>query len=77
VPEFCRIEYRTRRGWAIGHAGINLMDPQKYIDKLAKGGTIGRAIAVDTGEIFEPPGWVAPECSCCGSDEHAEGMCLL
>jgi len=36
--------------WGTGHAGINLMNPAVYVQKLAKRGVIARAVEVDTGE---------------------------
>ena len=52
VPTFCRVEYwnPTLGDWTVGHAGINLMNPATYVQKLAKRGTIARAVEVDTGE---------------------------
>lgn len=52
-PTFCRIEYWNPMtvNWEVGHAGINLLDPAAYVEKLAKRGTIARAVEVDTGNI--------------------------
>jgi hypothetical protein len=72
VPEFCRIEYLTPNGWTVGHAGLNLMNPQRYVKMLAKRGTVGRAVVVDTDQIF-----YGATCSVCSSGEHTEGMCLI
>jgi hypothetical protein len=36
MPEFGRLDYLTREGWVVGHAGIALNDPQRYVDMLAK-----------------------------------------
>lgn len=62
VPTFCRIEYWNAEvgEWHVGHAGTNLMDPEKYATKLGqtqrnrqgvitKNGTIARVIDVDAG----------------------------
>lgn len=59
MPEFVRIEYwNTAKGdWVTGHAGINLMDPQKYVQKVTDNGkAIARAVVVDTGEVMYPKG---------------------
>ena len=52
-PTFVQIEYWNPMlgDWAVGHAGINLMDPAAYVQKLAKRGTIARAVDKDTGTI--------------------------
>lgn len=52
-PTFVRIEYWNdlTASWETGHAGINLMNPEAYVRKLAKKGTIARAIDVDTGDV--------------------------
>lgn len=49
-PTFCRIEYwNPNTGeWEVGHAGINLMKPATYVQKLANT-SIARVIEVDTG----------------------------
>lgn len=53
VPTFVRIEYWNPMlgDWATGHAGINLMNPAAYVQKLAKRGTIARAVDKETGEV--------------------------
>jgi hypothetical protein len=38
MPEFGRLEYLTTAGWVVGHAGMALQDPQKYVDGLANRG---------------------------------------
>lgn len=57
-PVFVRIEYWSplSADWEVGHAGINLMDPATYVKKLAKRGTLARAVVVDTGEIVYSEG---------------------
>jgi hypothetical protein len=37
MPEFGRLDYLTKIGWVEGHAGIALVEPQRYIDKLLAG----------------------------------------
>lgn len=50
-PTFVRLEYWSVMSgdWTVGHAGINLMNPTVYVQKLAKDGLIARAVEVDTG----------------------------
>lgn len=52
-PTFVQIEYWSaeKNDWSVGHAGLNLMNPLVYVQKLAKRGTIARAVDKDTGEI--------------------------
>jgi hypothetical protein len=52
-PTFCRVEYWSpiAADWWVGHSGLNLMDPQKYIDGVNKK-RLARAVVVDTGEII-------------------------
>jgi len=62
VPEFVRIEYWsvTRADWWVGHAGLNLMNPEKYVTGVTKrGDMIARAVVVDTGEVIYPTGYGA------------------
>jgi hypothetical protein len=50
-PTFVTIEYwhQMTASWETGHAGINLMNPATYVQKLAKRGVIARAVEKDTG----------------------------
>lgn len=50
---FVRIEYWNpmTASWQTGHAGLNLMNPSVYVQKLAKRGTIARAVNPDTDEV--------------------------
>ena len=62
VPTFVRIEYwsSARADWWVGHAGINLMNPEKYVTGVTdKGQMIARAVVVDTDEIIYPKGYGA------------------
>lgn len=58
MPTFTKIEYwnELTANWEVGHNGINLINPAKYIEKLANRGTIARAVLVDTGEILYADG---------------------
>lgn len=58
APMFVRIEYwnpMTVR-WEVGHAGISLMDPALYIQKLTVRGIVARAVDKDTGEVVYAEG---------------------
>jgi hypothetical protein len=62
VPTFVRIEYWSpiAADWWVGHAGINLMDPEDYVTGVTdKGKMIARAVVVDTGEVIYPKGYGA------------------
>jgi hypothetical protein len=52
VPTFCKLEYLTTNGWVVGHAGVNLLHPQRYIERLAARGKVGRVTIVDTGVVL-------------------------
>ena len=60
TPHFVRLEYLTPAGWATGHAGVSLLEPQRYVDRLAAKRKFGRAVelgATDmapTGVVWEP-----------------------
>ena len=60
-PTFCRIEYWSpiAADWWVGHAGTNLMDPEKYVTKVTETGKIARAVVVETGEVIYPKGYGA------------------
>lgn len=53
-PQFCRLEYLNQHGWWVGHSGINLLHPERYVERLAANGKVGRVVVIETGEIFEP-----------------------
>jgi hypothetical protein len=42
--------------WETGHAGINLMNPAAYVQKLAKRGVVARAVDKDTEETVYAEG---------------------
>ena len=52
-PTLVRIEYwsPSHRDWVVGHAGINLVNPSRYVQKLMSRGTVARAVDPDTGGI--------------------------
>ena len=58
VPVFVRIEYWSpiAADWWVGHAGINLLNPEEYIKGVNAKGGIARAVVVDTGEIIYAEG---------------------
>ena len=49
-PFYVRLEYWRNATWEIGHHGTRLVNPTKYLQALAKRGTIARAVDLDTGE---------------------------
>lgn len=57
-PTLVRIEYWNplTQQWEVGHSGINLMNPEVYIQKLSKQGTVARAVDIDTGDIVYTDG---------------------
>lgn len=84
---FGRIEYLTSAGWVNGHAGINLVDPQRYVDGLK---VHGRFTEID--EDFLPGKVILPttekpvggvpvakirECSACQGQHDTPWECLL
>lgn len=90
VPHLVRLEYLTREGWVVGHAAINLLDPGRYVERLAAKGKFGRATELDTGEVWEPAelpdlALLYPsdnkvpsvKCHFCEGTGHAPGECLL
>ena len=61
VPTLCRLEYLTRNGWVVGHAGINLLNPSRYCERLTERGKFGRATELDdrlqpTGQVWTSAG---------------------
>jgi len=65
-PTLCRLEYLTRKGWVVGHAAMNLLHPERYPERLAANGKIGRVTVLDdtlqpTGTTYESPLHADPE----------------
>jgi len=61
-PTYVRIEYWSaeKADWWVGHGGMQLMNPEKYITGVTdKGKIIARAVVVDTGEVIYPTGYGA------------------
>lgn len=54
VPTFCRLELWSakKQEWTVAHAGVNLLHPNRYPERLAANGKVGRVIVLDTGEII-------------------------
>jgi hypothetical protein len=59
VPTLCRLEYLTRQGWVVGHAAVNLLSPERYVERLEAHGKVGRCTVLD--DSLQPTGqvWVA------------------
>jgi hypothetical protein len=61
VPTLCRLEYLTRKGWVTGHAMLNLLHPERYPERLAANGKVGRVTVLDeatlqpTSTTYESP----------------------
>lgn len=51
-PALVRIDYwhPLINDWAVGHVGINLLNPAVYVQKLSKRGVLARAVDADTGD---------------------------
>lgn len=86
MPELCRLEYFDGEQWVVGHAGIALLHPERYVERLAANGKQGRVSILDdrlqpVQVITGPPvgdGTVDPvlarlrkPCPLCG-DKHPE-----
>jgi len=57
-PCFVRIEYWNQRtaSWEKGHAGISLMNPAVYVQKLSARGVLARAVDKETDEVVYSEG---------------------
>jgi hypothetical protein len=93
MAEFGRLDYLTPAGWGVGHSGLNLIDPQRYVDKLHKDRQV-TARFVPLGEDFQPihPSILPPppheangrapvhrisECEACGNQHRKAWECIL
>lgn len=66
VPTLVQLEYLTRDGWVVGHKGIALLQPARYVERLAARGKVGRATALDdqlqpTGQVWAPSDVPSPD----------------
>lgn len=57
MTTFGRLDYLTRVGWVVGHAGWNLVNPEKYVAGLEKREVFGRFVEI--GDDYQPTGYVA------------------
>lgn len=75
VPTFCRLEYWSpaTQKWSVGHAGIALLHPRRYVERLAAKGKIGRVTLLDTGEVIQPATELCPFCG----QPNDDGRCLI
>lgn len=79
MPTFVRLEQwsEQKREWVVLHAGVNLLHPDRYVERYEKNGKIARAIDKETGEIWglssDPE---QDDCVLCG-EPHVHGMCLI
>lgn len=53
-PYFVRLEYYTPEGWKTGHAGVGLLSPERYVERLEANGKYGRAL--ELGDGLKPTG---------------------
>jgi hypothetical protein len=76
---FCKLEYLTAEGWVVGHHGVNLLHPERYVERLTARGKFARCTIKETGEVFETPNAPDPSemCTICSSTEHPSGCCLI
>ena len=59
MSTLCRLEILTPQGWWVSHAGIALLNPGRYVERLAARNKFGRATELDdrlqpTGTVWEP-----------------------
>lgn len=59
--KLCRIELMNTDGtWRLAHAGIALLDPERYVNNMAKRGTLGRVSILDDklqpSKVYTIPG---------------------
>lgn len=76
TPTFYRLEQwnpETRK-WDEMHAGLNLLHPEKFVERYAVKGVHVRAIEAMTKRYFGME--EDPTCVLCG-DPHTDGMCLI
>lgn len=68
-------------GWAVVEESIGLLHPERYPERLALRGKVGRSTVISSGKVFQvlPTPKLLPECEFCGSrhNEPFDGMCLL
>lgn len=77
APTLCKLEEWTGRTWITRHAGIALLQPERYVQRLAVKGKVGRVTLLETGQIISP---IPDEpCSYCDGSHPGpvSGMCLL
>jgi hypothetical protein len=53
VPQLCQLEYLSRKGWT-DNGKVNLLHPERYVERLTAAGKVGRVVVVSTGEVFQP-----------------------
>ena len=56
MPEFGRLDYLTRVGWVVGHSGIALQDPARYVRRLGESrGLVARFVPGEPGGPYGEP----------------------
>jgi hypothetical protein len=81
MPEFVRLEERTHAGWEVRHAGVALVDPARYVSRLAARTppVTYRAVALDGDlrPLCAVGGDRVAECSVCGGPHARRFDCVL
>ena len=56
VPTFVRIEYWNpdRADWVVGHAGMNLLNPQRYVEQVLQNSRRKSEEAERKGGVVKP-----------------------
>lgn len=81
----CRLEWWDRRtnSWFLAHAGVPLLHPRRYCERLSVGGKVARVTLLESGEVIQLQPTPEPEevvsCDLCG-DAHPlphDGLCLV
>lgn len=62
VPDLCRLEYLTRKGWAVGHSAVNLLHPEAYVLRLEARDKIGRCTVLDPDTLQPTTTVYLPAC---------------
>ena len=90
-PTLVRLEIWTSKGWLIREAAVSLLHPERYPERLAASGKIGRVTVLDdrlqpTGKVWGPTedptnAPPLPDCSVClgtlCDEGDLDGMCLM
>lgn len=58
MTEECRLEFFNAKtgSWVVAHKGVPLLHPDRYVERLAERGKIGRVTILATGEVIQGDG---------------------